>query len=68
VGLGTCLGLLLGFGLARSLSELLHDVEPFDFGFYAATSALVWLAFLAASLAPASRAARVDPIAALRHE
>ncbi len=68
VALGTCLGLPLGFGLARSLSELLHDVEPFDFGFYAATSALVWLAFLAASLAPASRAARVDPITALRHE
>jgi putative ABC transport system permease protein len=68
VAMGTALGLLLGFALTRLLSELLYEVEPSDLRSFASISALVWMAFFAASLAPASRAARVEPIAALRHE
>ncbi|HSF16924.1 MAG TPA: FtsX-like permease family protein, partial [Vicinamibacteria bacterium] len=68
VAMGLVLGVLLGQGLARSLSELLHDVQPFDPGTYALLSVLVAGAALVASLVPASRAARVDPMEALRHE
>ncbi|HXV64587.1 MAG TPA: ABC transporter permease [Vicinamibacteria bacterium] len=68
VAMGLVLGVLLGLGFARSLSDLLHDVDPFDLETYALLSVLVAGAALAASLVPASRAARVDPMEALRHE
>ena len=48
--------------------SLLYDVEPVDpqtFGFVAA---LLAATALVACSAPAARAARVDPIDALRHE
>jgi putative ABC transport system permease protein len=47
---------------------MLFGVKPTDPGTYGGVAALVALVTLAASYAPARRAARVDPLVALRHE
>ncbi len=64
--MGVVLGLVAGLGLARFLAGLLYEVQPHDpptFG--TVTLALVAVALLACWL-PARRAARVDPMVALR--
>ncbi|HEV8254181.1 MAG TPA: ABC transporter permease [Vicinamibacteria bacterium] len=60
---------LVGAGLAaRALSSLLLGVRPLDPVTFAAVAALLVVVALLACLAPARRAARVDPIVALRYE
>jgi predicted permease len=65
---GLSLGLLLAFGAARVASSVLCGVSPIDPLSIAATLALLGTASLLASYLPARRAARIDPIAALRCE
>ena len=65
---GTTVGLLVAFATGRALASLLYGVQPRDpatFGFIAAALTLV---AAAACAIPARRAARVDPMVALRHE
>jgi putative ABC transport system permease protein len=68
----TALGLLLGiFGagaLTRLLAGLLYEVKPFDPTTFVAVSVLLGAISLLASYVPAWRAARVDPMVALRHD
>jgi len=66
--LGLALGLALALVLARSLSALLYEVGERDPGSYLGGTALVGLVALGASLLPALRATRVDPVEALRSE
>jgi predicted permease len=65
-------GLVLGFGLAlgagRLMRGLLFGVQPMDLPTYAAVGLGFALVALVASLVPALRAARVDPMIALRSE
>lgn len=65
-------GLAVGVGVAYSsghvLSSLLFEVQATDPTTFAAIAAALVLATLAASYVPARRAARVDPVAALRAE
>jgi len=60
----------VGIGLAvaasRTLSSLLYAVTASDPGTFVAISILVAAVALAASYLPARRAARVDPMIALR--
>jgi putative ABC transport system permease protein len=66
--LGLAIGLPIAFVLARTLSSLLFGVEAADpFSFLALPLLLAAVAALASYL-PARRAARVDPLVALRYE
>jgi ABC-type antimicrobial peptide transport system permease subunit len=72
VGMMTCLGALIGLAAALALGRAaegllfqMHARDPFVFA--AATVALGVIA-VAAGLVPAQRAARVDPMTALRYE
>jgi len=67
-GIGIAAGLILSSALTRSVRGLLFDVSPADPS--SLTSAAGVLAILAALAAwvPARRAARVDPVVALREE
>jgi predicted lysophospholipase L1 biosynthesis ABC-type transport system permease subunit len=65
---GAGAGLAGSFALTRVLEGLLYDVSPVDpLTLAAACMALLGIAWLA-TLLPARRAARVDPLAALRYE
>ena len=67
-GLGVAIGLPFGYGIARALESQLFGLRGGDpLTFVVATAALVATAF-AAGLAPALRAARVDPMTALRYQ
>jgi ABC-type antimicrobial peptide transport system permease subunit len=63
VGLGLAVVVMSGLG-----QTAVYGLSRFDPMTYAATSALVFLTALAGSYIPARRAARVNPIAALRSE
>jgi putative ABC transport system permease protein len=62
------LGLAAGFALTRSLAALLFETGSHDAATFAGASAVLLAAAPAASYLPARRAARVDPMAALRCE
>ena len=66
--LGIMVGLLGALALTRLLTSILYGVSPLDPAAFGAAAALLLAAALAASYLPASRAARVDPITALRRE
>ncbi|MHB1193886.1 MAG: ABC transporter permease [Longimicrobiales bacterium] len=67
-GAGVAVGLLGAWGVSRVLATLLYGVSATDPATYAATAvALTGVAALASWL-PARRAARVDPVIALRAE
>ena len=65
-GAGVSIGLPASLLVSRSLGSLLVDVDPFDAATLAAVSALLLLVAVGAAWLPARRAARVDPLAALR--
>ncbi len=61
-------GLALSYAAARYLSSLLYKVTPEDWQSYAGAALLLLAAITAASLIPARRASRTDPLRALRWE
>ena len=66
------IGLTVGLGLAavvsRGMRDMLFRVEPWDFTVFLVISAVLTVTGLAASIIPARRATRVDPVEALRYE
>jgi predicted permease len=65
---GLVLGLLASFSLAQLVSNLLYEVTPTDPTTVAGACVLALLISFIASFIPARRAARVDPLVALRYE
>jgi ABC-type antimicrobial peptide transport system permease subunit len=65
---GVALGTLLAFAASRWLEPLLFKQSPKDPVVYSIVGGLLVLVALAASAAPAFRASRADPNAALRSE
>lgn len=65
---GLALGAVAAWGVSHGLEGLLYGVEPGDPLTFAAVAALLAASALAATLLPARRAARVDPVEALRSE
>lgn len=63
---GLVVGLGLAWLLAGSIESFLFQVEARDVTVYVATSAALFLVGIAAAAVPARRAARVDPLIALR--
>jgi putative ABC transport system permease protein len=65
---GFAVGIAGALAAGRVLSSLLHDVQPGDPAIFAATAGFLALVALLACYLPARRAARLDPMKALRYE
>jgi putative ABC transport system permease protein len=68
VVLGGGIGIVVALVATRFVASLLYGLTPADPGTFAAVASLLIGAAALASWIPARRAARVDPMAALRYE
>ncbi len=66
--LGIGFGLAVALGVTRGLSRFLFGVSPFDPLTYGVVAGVLLAAGVVATLFPARRATRVDPVVALRAE
>jgi ABC-type antimicrobial peptide transport system permease subunit len=66
--IGIAVGLALTLATSRGLESQLYQVERFDPLTVAASALLVLAVALAASLGPARRASKADPLVALREQ
>jgi len=66
--IGVALGGAAAYGATGALRAILFETEPTDAGTFAAIAGILMLVAAMASLAPARRASRLDPLIALRSE
>jgi ABC-type antimicrobial peptide transport system permease subunit len=65
---GVVIGIAASVWTSQFLRGLLFGVEPWDMTAYAGAVGVLLMTAVLAAVLPAVRAARIDPIAALRHE
>jgi putative ABC transport system permease protein len=65
---GIGVGLVAAMLLARSMAGVLYGVSAFDLTAFGAAALVLGTAGLSASLVPARRAVRIDPMVALREQ
>jgi len=68
VGVGVAAGLALTAIVAGGVEQMLHDTSPLSPTAYATATLVVLFAALGATWIPAQRAARIDPLRALRQD
>jgi putative ABC transport system permease protein len=66
--IGISIGILVGLGVTRGLARFLYGVSPFDAITFASVSGVLFIAGVVATVFPAHRATKVDPVEALRVE
>jgi putative ABC transport system permease protein len=66
--IGVALGLLLSLALARVLTSVLIGISAYDFASFVLVAVLLAMVAFVASVLPARRATKVDPLVALRYE
>jgi predicted permease len=67
-GIGLAVGLIAAVAATRLVASMLFEVKASDPATYIGVAALLGVVSLAASYIPARRAARVDPVSALRQD
>nr|MBA2306068.1 FtsX-like permease family protein [Acidobacteriota bacterium] len=65
---GIALGMGGAYAVARAMQSQLHGVTPADLASFAAAPLAVWVATTLAAWIPGRRAARIDPVTALRND
>ncbi len=68
VAIGAAIGVVGSLLLFRLVGTLLFGVTPYDLSTYAAVLALLGAVAALASYVPARRAARIEPLVALRQD
>ena len=68
LALGLAVGMALAAPLALAMRDILFDANPWDWKIYTLIALVLTATGVVASLAPALRAARVDPMETLRYE
>jgi len=68
IGLGVAIGLIGSLAVTRLLSAMLYGVSPLDRATWAVTTVVLVTIALLATLIPAFRAARADPLLAIRSD
>jgi ABC-type antimicrobial peptide transport system permease subunit len=68
VAIGGVIGLVAATMLARSMAGILYGVGPFDLPAFTLALLTLLIAGIVASLLPALRTTRVDPVVALRDQ
>ena len=68
VGVGLGVGMVASLAVSGAMARLLYEVQPTDAATLTSIAALTVIVALLASLVPAIRAVRVDPMTALRAE
>ena len=66
--IGVGIGIVAAVMLARTMGRILYGVSPFDVPAFAVAALVLVAAGLCATLLPARRATRVDPMVALREQ
>ena len=67
-GIGLAIGVPVAFALTRLMSSVLYNVVAMEWTLFAGFTAVLASSALLAGYIPARRAAKVDPVVALRHE
>ncbi|MBV9499729.1 MAG: FtsX-like permease family protein, partial [Acidobacteriaceae bacterium] len=68
IAAGVAIGVIAGLGLTRALASQLFGVAPADISVFAGAVAVLFAVALLAGAIPTLRAARVDPMSALRYD